>query len=177
MKNHFGIPPARILPLPLLFLILIALAGCTGTPEVVSVLAYQNCERLTAGVKRIDYSEIATIRGSVMLDYKEARPSDQSQPLKFLALSKGVQPTSGYALKLADGARMVAGKLQIPVIWETPMPDSLQAQMLTHPCLIVALDWPVEKPDDMNIDFIDQDGEIIATYPQTGLDEPISASY
>ena len=175
MKNRFGKSPDRLIPL--LFLLLIALPACTGAPEIVSVLAYQNCERLTAGVKSIDYSEIATIRGSVMLDYADDASTDQAQALKFLALSKGVQPTSGYALRLANGAQMVAGNLQIPVIWETPLPDSLQAQMLTHPCLIVALDWPTEKQNDTNIDFIDQNGEIIATYPQTELDEPISAAY
>lgn len=112
-----------------------------------------------------------------MLDYADYARSAQSQELKFLALSKGVQPTSGYALTLATGTKMVAGKLQIPVLWETPLPDSLQAQMLTHPCLIVALEWSSEKQNDMNIDFIDQNGEIIASYPQPGRDEPLSASY
>lgn len=112
-----------------------------------------------------------------MLDHADDMPLDQAQALKFLALSKGVQPTSGYALRLANGAKMVAGKLQIPVIWETPLPDSLQAQMLTHPCLIVALDLSTEKQNDMNIDFVDQSGEIIATYPQAELNKPISATY
>ena len=106
-----------------------------------------------------------------MLDYSG------DEALRFLALSQGVQPTSGYALSLGKDARIVDNKLEIPVVWQTPLPDTLQAQMLTHPCLIVALDWPQERQNRMDINFIDQNGEIIATYPEPGLQVPVSASY
>jgi len=160
-----------------LILLLILLPACTGAPEVMSVLTYQNCEQLSAGVKSIDYAEIAGIRGSVMLDYKNDEAPLRSEALKFLALSKGVQPTSGYTLSLGNNARIVDDKLEIPVIWQTPLPDTLQAQMLTHPCLIVALDWPQEMQNKMNITFVDQNGELIATYPESTLQSPVSASY
>ena len=168
MKQQFGIT---------LILLLILLPGCTGAPEVLSVLTYQNCERLTAGVKNISYADIAAIRGSVMLDYTNDANPESTETLRFLALSKGVQPTSGYELSLGNDARIVDNRLEIPVVWKTPLPDSLQAQMVTHPCLIVALDWSQDMQNRMDINFVDQNGEVIATYPEPGLQVPISAAY
>ncbi|MBV1906621.1 MAG: protease complex subunit PrcB family protein [Pseudomonadales bacterium] len=87
----------------------------------------------------------------------------KAQNLIFLALSQGPQATSGYQLLLSSPTKVLGEDLLIPVHWQTPPENSMQAQVITHPCLIVALEWPGEG----SIKFVDQLGQTLASYTNT----------
>ena len=139
--------------------------GCTqpNTPEVVSVLSHTNCEISNAGVQKIQYSDIAVIRGSIMLDSSIDESQQDAENLIFLVLSNGEQATTGYKLSLAGPAKFVKEQLEVPVIWQVPAPETMQAQVLTHPCLVIALEWQGKG----TIRFIDQSGQVMGSYPGT----------
>ena len=56
----------------------------------------------------------------------------------MFAISKGPMPTPGYAMTL-EGATLSDGVLTVRAQWQTPEPDAVLPQVLTHPCVVVAL--------------------------------------
>jgi hypothetical protein len=125
--------------------------GCADSSvEAVTVLNYNQCKGLEAGLTRVDYAAVAGIRGSTLLSMTEperSRPEDADQPgtppgsrddLLLVAISRGRQPTPGYTLAL-EGARRQDGTAVVSLRWETPESGAVLAQMMTHPCLVVSL--------------------------------------
>lgn len=114
-------------------------AGCAGNGrlDAVTVLRHQQCEGLQPGVTRVDFAALAAIRGSTLLGLAAAEPNEVDD-LLLIAVSRGSQPTAGYALDLIRARREAATAI-IEVRWEAPEPGAMVAQVITHPCLVVGL--------------------------------------
>lgn len=74
-----------------------------------------------------------------------------------LLISMGRRPTAGYGLNVtAEAARLQGDTLQVTVVWQEPAADSVQAQMLTEPCLLLQLPAvPFQR-----IQVLDQAGQV-----------------
>jgi hypothetical protein len=67
----------------------------------------------------------------------------------------GVHPTAGYSLSLAHThARLDHDVVTIPLTWHEPAQGAITAQVITQPCLIVAL----EKRQYAGVRVVDQSG-------------------
>ena len=76
-----------------------------------------------------------------------------------LLIAMGPQPSTGYLLNYIPGqdSTWLAGStLVVSVDWVTPDADSMQAQVITSPCLLLHLD----KLNFKQFKVVDQDGEI-----------------
>ena len=57
-----------------------------------------------------------------------------------LLIAMGQHPTAGYGLGFEPGSmQLVDSTLRITVAWQEPAPGYLQAQVITHPCLLLKL--------------------------------------
>ena len=125
----------------LLALVSSVLVGCgDNAPDVITLMAHGDCKRLTAGVNEIQFEDLAGIRGSQLLQLEDAASTTTPAPepdFRLIAVSVGAQPTPGYALELSE-ARFDAGKLILTVVLNEPPADARLAQVVSHPCLIVA---------------------------------------
>lgn len=138
--------------------------GCTGggASEATTVLSYNRCEGLDAGLREVDYQAVAAIRGSTLIGAEEApaQAGDLDRPdgdeLLLVAISRGEQPTAGYGMSL-DEVRRRDGTAVIHVQWQTPEPGAALAQMITHPCLVVGL----PRDGIQRIEAVDQTGETL----------------
>ena len=122
-----------------LSLLALGAAGCAGPTliEAVAVLQHGQCQGVDSGVTRVDYADLARIRGSNLLSLSTP-DGGETGSLLLVAISRGQQPTSGYALSL-DSASAEGTTALIRVRWDSPSADALLAQMITHPCLVVGL--------------------------------------
>ena len=116
--------------------------GCADDAAIdaVTVLNYNRCQGLDAGLTRVDYAAVAGIRGGTLLGLTD-REGDDAAPdenLLLVAISRGRQPTPGYGFTLEDAYRDGPTAV-IRVRWETPESGAVLAQTLTHPCLVVGL--------------------------------------
>lgn len=132
-------------------------AGCTDDAaiEAVTVLDYERCQGLDAGLTRVDYAAVAGIRGGTLLEMSdpegnEAAPDDD---VLLIAISRGRQPTPGYGFTLEEAYRDGATAV-VRVRWETPEAGAVLPQMLTHPCLVVAL----PRDTFQRVEAVDQHG-------------------
>ena len=75
-----------------------------------------------------------------------------------LLIAMGPRPTSGYRLNKLAQQEPRSGRigLQVPVAWQEPSADSAQAQVLTNPCLLLA----IPNQDYKRIRVIDQNGAV-----------------
>lgn len=96
--------------------------------------------------------EESDIRHSVLL------PGDLASRLnseRVFVISMGQHPTAGYSLSLAHRrARLEHGVVTIPLIWHEPAGGAITAQVITQPCLIVAL----ERRQYTGVRVVDQNG-------------------
>ena len=128
------------------------LAGCAGEPHLGTrtVLEFDQCQGIDAGLSRVRTHDLAGIRGSTLLRMTdggaEADPASAGsaqdpgagEPL-LIAVSRGRQPTSGYRLSLEDAVRQGdTGLLRLH--WEVPPSGSVLPQVMTHPCIVVSVD-------------------------------------
>jgi hypothetical protein len=127
--------------LAVLALALTLSAGCAGERRltVETVLNYDQCQGITAGLTRVGYAEVAAIRGGTLLNLSgPEEAANQNEDVLLVAISRGQQPTPGYALSVAD-ARRRNGSAVIQVDWTTPPSGAVLPQVLTHPCLVVGM--------------------------------------
>ncbi|MBL1432770.1 MAG: protease complex subunit PrcB family protein [Gammaproteobacteria bacterium] len=62
------------------------------------------------------------------------------QQERVLLLAMGRQASAGYSLTLASSRAIHNnGELAISVLWQEPEPHTMQAQLVTSPCLLVKL--------------------------------------
>ncbi len=122
-----------------LLLLALGAAGCAGPAplEAVAVLQHGQCQGVDSGVTRVDYADLARIRGSNLLSLSTPDRGETGN-LLLVAISRGEQPTAGYALSL-DSASAEGTKALIRVRWDSPSADAVLAQVITHPCLVVGL--------------------------------------
>ena len=117
-------------------------AGCAGeTVALTEVLNYGRCTNLDAGVRVVTLEEVAEIRGMTLLGGPDAATAEPTDLPVLIAISRGEQPTTGYAMNLKE-SRLRVQTLEIIVDWESPPPDAMTAQMVTHPCLVLGLPRP-----------------------------------
>jgi len=75
---------------------------------------------------------------------------------QVILVNMGEQRTAGFGVRLASKpAQVVDGKLQLSVNWVSPNPGMMQAQMITHPCLVVSVDAEFKQ-----VDVVDQEGRV-----------------
>lgn len=75
---------------------------------------------------------------------------------KALRINMGQQPNMGYSLEYQGGAKIIDGRLRIPVKWNTPQPGMMYAQMLVEPCLLLS----IPRDGYEAIEVVDQDGRL-----------------
>lgn len=74
-----------------------------------------------------------------------------------LLIAMGQRSSAGYGLTLADKVAVVRdGVLTVRVDWREPLPDRLRAQVMTSPCLLVA----VPDAGFTRIEVVDQQGRL-----------------
>lgn len=138
-------------------------SGCArnGSLDATTVLNYNQCQGLEAGLTLVDYEDVAAIRGGTLLgmtDPEEAEPEDGSSDLVLVAISRGEQPTPGYGFSLED-TRRENGTAVVSIRWKTPEAGSVLAQMTTHPCLVVGL----PRDGVQRVEAVDQSGESLGS--------------
>ncbi len=134
--------------------------GCSDRLDLAAteVLNHGNCKNASDGLTAVTYAEVAELRGSTLLGMTEA-PREAQEPaveLLLFALSNGRQPTPGYYFKLLD-AQADGDTAELLVAWHTPPKDSVQPQMVTHPCMVVGL----EKGNFARVRAIDEAGDVL----------------
>ena len=120
------------------------LVGCGDTvPDVITLMAHGDCKRLDAGVSEIQFEDLAGIRGSQLLQLDDdpsttAPTAPTAEPdFRLIAISAGARPTPGYTLELSE-AQFDAGVLVLTIALNEPPVDTPLAQVISHPCLIIA---------------------------------------
>jgi len=134
----------------------ITLTGCSRGAELAAteVLNHSNCKGAEPGLRRISYAEVAKLQGSTLLAM--TGPEQENSQLILLSLSKGRQPSSGYQFQLRD-ASVSEGTAQLDIQWHTPDPNSVQAQAVTFPCLVIGL----ERGSFQTVQARDDDGNLL----------------
>lgn len=146
-----------------LTLLLTAAAGCAGGNQLDArtLLAYDQCQGVNAGLTRVDYPDVAGMRGSTLLDLSrsdEPAAGTGDSPALLVAISRGRQSTPGYGLTLVE-ARRFGNRAVIEVNWRTPESGAVLAQVVTHPCLVVGLpEQGLER-----VEAVDQTGNSLGT--------------
>lgn len=123
-------------------------AGCSGNRPVQAqvLLNHQQCQTLRAGVTEVRVEQIAAIRGSRLLQHPDAQSglgspataTPLSAATRLFAVSRGAMPTPGYQFEM-DRAELADTTLTLALHWRTPAADSVQPQVQTHPCMVIAL--------------------------------------
>lgn len=130
--------------LPLCLAVLASGCAADASLQAETVLNHDQCQGLKPGVTRVDLPAVAAIRGSHLLSTPGTNPAaadadpDAESQMLMVAISRGQQPTAGYGWRL-EGARVEGSTAVIDVHWATPAPDTMVAQVITHPCLVVGL--------------------------------------
>ncbi len=123
----------RLQPVALTCVLL--LAGCsTQAVELLPLLAHHDC-RLSAGVHRVSYAQLAQLRGGILLEQEFLDAAAAEEDL-LVAIALGPQPTPGYGLSLLGPGRLQDGVLSIQLQRTQPPADAILPQVITHPCLV-----------------------------------------
>lgn len=76
---------------------------------------------------------------------------------RVVVVAMGQRPSSGYLLNLPEQAPMSDGRvLDITVAWQEPEPDSIQAQVMVNPCLLIRL----PALETQRVRVLNQQGEV-----------------
>ncbi len=137
------------------------LTGCDRGQELAAteVLNNINCKAAQDGLHLVSYADVARLRGSTLLSMSTgAQPQDSAEdtPLLLFAVSAGRQPTPGYFFSLKD-ARLKDGAAELQLHWETPDEDSVQAQVITYPCIVIG----IEAGEFVDVRAVNQHGEVL----------------
>lgn len=133
-------------------------AACSANAPLSAreVLKHSQCQGIAAGVNVVDADDLGKIRGGLLNGAEQAPPSPARG--RLFAISRGPQPTPGYGFELADAS--VRGHVAtIRVEWLSPSADAVQAQVVTHPCLVV----DVARGDLQTVRVVDQNGQEIGS--------------
>lgn len=118
-------------------------AGCADAHrvDVMTVLAQGNCQAEKTGVQLIDYTTLATYRGTHLIGMTESSEA-QHNPAHLIAIVPAQFPTAGYGVHLLDDSTLTDNLLTIRIKVDRPPADAMLAQMITHPCLVVGIADP-----------------------------------
>ena len=122
-----------------LSLLLIWLPACSATnsPTATEVLNHGQCRGVAAGVSLVATGDLSRIRGG-LLSISPPPPVPATPGSLLIAISRGPQPTPGYALSLSEVVTNGAVAV-IHLQWGQPAPGTVQAQVMTHPCVVVEI--------------------------------------
>lgn len=149
--------PARLS----LFALSLLLSACTGQNanshanemNVRVLTSNLQCEK-ARGLSLVEINSSAELSARLP-NFTAADIDAMLKNERVLMISMGTRPTAGYLLSLTPArARLDRKILSISIIWREPAPDSIVAQVITQPCLIVA----VEKGDYNEVRAVDQNG-------------------
>jgi hypothetical protein len=141
------------------FLLMLALSGCSRQTELAPVTvrelaAGDHCLGTGAAVVS-DMNELRAALGGdpgpVQVDFTKER---------VVTVSAGQRPTAGYRLQLVSSQVQVAGgKVLIRLQEQKPSGDSMVAQVLTTPCIVLAL----TRGTYAAVEFVDDRERSLAT--------------
>jgi len=84
------------------------------------------------------------------------RVEGKAESGQIVVVNMGEQRTAGYGVRMADeAAQVIDGRLRLSVSWVSPKPGMMQAQMITHPCLVISV-----AAEFQQVDVVDQDGKV-----------------
>ncbi len=128
--------------------LLLGLLACAAQPSppagalpltvylVSSQCRYQGAEPLAARVAAPE----AYRRSAVGARQTPIKESPDLPETMHILLSMGTQPSTGFELENAAPSAILAdGVLTIRVRWITPAVGRIQAQVITHPCMLLQL--------------------------------------
>lgn len=128
-----------------------ALAGLQE-PAVAELFSLAHCAGVSAGIRLVTAADLPGIHGGT-LDPSRGAPDPNTT---LLVISRGDQPTPGYGFGLADfqSDGQSPGTARLTLNWRTPPRDAILPQVITQPCIVVAL------PQDslQRIEVFDQHG-------------------
>jgi hypothetical protein len=136
--------------------------GCSSHEPIAAaqVLNHNNCAMTEAGVRVVTYADVARLRGSRLLNMTTAgagEGDEQESNLLLLAVSKGRQPTPGYGFELSRAFLTADGVATVELRWLTPADDTVQAQVLTQPCIVVGL----QRGPFQRVRAVDDTGDLL----------------
>ena len=147
----------RRLSLGLVTTVLLGACASNGTLTATEVLNHQNCQAAEIGLRKVSFADVAKLRGSTLLSMSAPdAAADPDEDVLLFVLAKGHQPTPGYRFEL-KGARQAGQVVTIEFSWHTPAPDSVQAQVITFPCLVVGM----ERGDYNTVRAVDSNGALL----------------
>lgn len=146
-----------IIPTLMLLLAVITSGGCgrRDLPATV-VLSHGNCEGAAEGVAEVSFADVAHLRGSTLLAMTAPDDGAEEPDLLLVSISRGRQPTPGYALTL-EGASLKDRTATLTLGWQTPDPSAVMPQVVTRPCLVVG----VERRGIDRVRAVDEKGDML----------------
>lgn len=127
-----------------LLILLLSTSACTRAETVLVKRIFGNsqCGDEIASMRFIEPAQLQTLIGQNPLRQtwgaEPSLPEVGQSPL--LLISLGQKPSGGYGLALKGEAATVESRaLLLPLLVQEPLPDTLQTQQLTQPCLVVEL--------------------------------------
>lgn len=124
-------------------ILLLSASACTGTETVLvkKILGNSQCGDEIASMRFIEPTQLQALMGQNQPRQTwGAKPSLPEAGQSLLLISLGQKPSGGYGLALGGEAATVQDRtLLLPLLIEEPLPNRLQTQQLTQPCLVVEL--------------------------------------
>jgi hypothetical protein len=140
--------------------ILLALSACSSTSSNLAVTehsAQPQCAGISSGLTQLTPQTLQRLQQRQFLiegSNDPAAGAPVAQEL-LIAVSHGAQPSPGYRFELRS-ATLSEGVAQLNLHWTTPPTNSIQATVMTNPCLVLAL----PKGDYQRVVAQDQNGAI-----------------
>lgn len=128
-----------------LLLLVVLLLSCRQSDSRVPLrVVYQNiyCANEQAGLFWLpDQQALRRAIGPAReFEKPKVLPAVDFQRQRVLLLAMGTQASAGYRLELTDNqAQQYGDMLILPLQFKRPAPESLQATVITRPCMILAL--------------------------------------
>lgn len=122
------------------------------------MLKFEQCKDLAPGLTLVGYQGLARIRGGEFVAPTAGGAAGIDASVVLVAVSRGAQPTPGYGFALTAATR-TGTTAELRLHWSEPPDDAVLAQVITHPCLVVAL----PRAGLARVVAIDQAGEPIGS--------------
>ncbi len=122
---------------------LVAFSACSSTSTALAVTehsAQPQCMGISSGLTQVTPKMVQQLQQRQFLNEpsEDKTQAEPATPQLLVAVSHGAQPSPGYRFELKS-ASVSEGVAQLNLHWTTPAPDSIQATVMTSPCLVLAL--------------------------------------
>ncbi|MET0064773.1 MAG: protease complex subunit PrcB family protein [Candidatus Thiodiazotropha sp.] len=141
-----------------------SMAGCNTLTKTVSVMEDgAACRQISeAGMHRVKGPIIQSTGAGVVLSNKPIKSvdaaSEEDENYWTVRVDMGAKPTAGYGLKLVSEKLVITDQTaRFALQWVEPEPGSMQAQMISYPCLYLK----VEKGDYEVLEAVDPSGVVV----------------